>query len=134
VPTAIKYTGQDLKDFQWLLKVRDDNVGFLTKLTLKGELPKPFDEWGCNYYTGNKLDIEVKVIDEEFSADWKLPVGDSYKMYRLGKSQSWVKVIHPLGFVLEVRIQNFFEKIVPFLSDGKLTGKYKWIGNELERQ
>jgi len=49
-------------------------------------------------------------------------------------SQSWVKVIHPMGFVLEIRISNFFELVIPYLSEGKMVGKYKWVGNKLERK
>jgi hypothetical protein len=34
-----------LKDNEWLVKVRDDNMGFLVQLTQKKELPKAFREW-----------------------------------------------------------------------------------------
>jgi hypothetical protein len=129
---TVIYNGQELKDNEWLVKVRNDNMGFQTKLTKKNELPKPFENWNNRYY--GTIPIPVTVITEEFSDKWKLNSGDRFDMYRLGKSQSWVKVVHPLGYILEIRIQNFFEEVVPYLSDGKLIGNYRWIGNELERQ
>jgi hypothetical protein len=127
----IKYEGQPLEDNQWLVKVRKDKVGFMTKLTKKLALPKPFAGWKEDYHTD--IDLEVNVITEDFSDGWQIPIGDKYNTYRIGVSQQWVKIIHPFGFILEVRMENFFKEVLPYLNNGHLDGEYKWIGNEVER-
>jgi hypothetical protein len=55
-------------------------------------------------------------------------------MYRIGKSQQWVKLQHPIGFILEIHMDNFFSDVVPYLDDGAIMGEYKWIGNRIERK
>ena len=131
----VEYTGQKLKDTEWLLKVRKDKMGFLSKLTQKGKLHVAFDEWhngGWHPQPGDE--IPVVVINEKFKSGWELNSGSRYDMYRLGKSQSWVKVKHPMGFILEIHLENFFNIVVPYLSEGKMVGEYKWVGNKLERK
>ena len=130
-----EYTGQELKESEWLLKIRTyDNMGFLTKLTKKNELPKAFEEWTSSAYYKTACSLPIKVIEETFSSGWKLNEGSKYDMYRLGMSQSWVKVQHPMGFILEIHLENFFREVVPHLNAGKIIGNYKWIGNKLERE
>ena len=132
----VGYTGQKIKDDQWLLKVRDDKMGFLSKLTQKGELHKSFKEWSNARYgrATPEEELSIMVINEPFRKGWTLNKGNRYDMYRLGKSQSWVKVKHPMGFILEIHLQNFFEIVIPYLSHGEMVGEYKWIGNKLERK
>lgn len=129
---------EPLKDNQWLVKVRDDNMGFLVKLTKKNEYPKAFLEWTRRYDWESEKTIECKlpvyIVNEDFQSGWRLNEGSKYDMYRIGKSQQWVKVQHPLGFVLEIHMDNFFLDVVPFLDDGAIMGEYKWIGNRIERK
>jgi hypothetical protein len=127
----VDYTGQDLAEDEWLLKVRDDGVGFMTKLTQKKELPKAFESWSSY---NSSAPMEIKVLKEDFDLGWKLNDGESYEVYRIGKSQSWVKLVHPLGFVLEIRIANFFADVAHSMNNGILLGEYKWVGNSVERR
>lgn len=137
----VNYSGQILNENQWLLKVRNnDNVGFLTKLTQKNELPKAFAEWSVidivkdeGLISWNRQKIEdIFIVDEDFSDGWTISI--SKDSYRIGKSQQWVKLIHPLGFILEITMDNFFTDVLSYINLGKLTGKYKWVGNSVERQ
>lgn len=121
------YQGMTLMDNEYLLKIRkSDNMGFLAKLTKKLELPKAFDEWG------NK---DIKIIEEDFRAGWKVNItGDKYDRYRIGLSQQWCKLIHPLGFILEVHLDNFFVDILPHIENGNIKGEWKWIGNRISKK
>jgi hypothetical protein len=80
------YTGGPLADSQFLLKVRGD-VGFMTKLNKDGSVPVAFKAWT------NDDPIVFTEIPRE---GWKI-VG-----IRSGKSQTWARVLHPEGFILEI--------------------------------
>lgn len=107
-----KYTpGEPLTETEFLFKLRPAGyyrsetypTGFLTKLTKKGELPKAFEDWGYDY--NKKQPAEIHVFEEDYRSGWKI------LDLRYGTSQSWIVVLHPEGFTLEVSLPRFLELI-----------------------
>ena len=85
----------ELKENEYLLKVRSDNntdTGFMTKYNKNGSIPVAFSQWG--------RDLPTQLHVEEFNRGWK------FISYRIGVSQSWATVMHPLGFTLEIYLSN----------------------------
>ena len=116
----------NLREQDMLLKQRSDGTGFLTRLNKDKTVPKAFQDWGEGYYK-NHTSLPIKVIEEIPRAGWKI-VG-----WRGGKSQTWVKVKHPLNFILEIRMDNFMNDVLQHVTDGQIVkGKWKWTKNEIE--
>lgn len=136
--------GELLED-QWLLKLREDEdrrwdgkryvsdgiykTGFLSKLTKKGDLPKPFLDWGGKRYGESGRDLPVYVFQETYRTGWKLI------SWRFGQSQNWARVRHPEGFVVEIYLDNFLDVVKEStLDQGVILGEYKWVDNKLEKR
>ena len=116
-----------LKEDEMLLKVRKDNFGFLTGLNKDGSVPKAFESWKNGWYH-NATEIETQIIKEYPREGWEIID------WRGGTSQTWVIVKHPVGFFLEIRMDNFMNDVLPFVAEGKkITGKWKWVKNYIER-
>lgn len=133
----------ELREDEWLLKIRETpskkiwqdgrwvetkphKTGFLSKLTKKGELPKPFVNWGGIHYGESGRDLPIYVFKEDYRTGWEL------LSWRFGKSQNWATVMHPEGFTLEIYLDNFLEVIKnDTLDHGTILGEYKWIDNKL---
>lgn len=118
------YNGEKLKDDEWLLKVKEDGTGFMTKLTKKGEIPVAFSDFSEGY--PKYEEIPIKVIVETYSDGWWI------KGFRSGKSQNWVKIIHPQGFIVEIYASDFFNNVIKNCIGAWVHKKCKWIGNKLE--
>ena len=59
------YNGGQLEESEFLLKIREeDNTGFMTKLTQKGEVPVKFSEWNnwINYNTKKDAIHQTRTI------------------------------------------------------------------------
>ena len=117
--------GSELKEGEWLLKVREDGVGFMTKLTKQGKVPVVFKDF-CDRGYPYGVEIPTKIIEETYSDGWSI-VG-----FRAGKSQSWVKVKHPEGFILEIYASDYFDNVINNCKGALVDNKCKWIGNKLE--
>lgn len=122
--TDILYSGELLGLDDYLLKLdTTNNVGFLSKTNKDGSIPKNFQSWR------NYQDIETCLFKEIYRSGWKII------SCRFWESQGLVRVIHPLGFQLEIYMTNFFEllqnnKII----NGVLQGKFKWYKSTLIRE
>lgn len=136
--TPDRILGED----EYILKIREYGVsdetpwGFLTKLTQKNQIPKAFESWGDvhkfgDYSTGMRplistTKLPVYVFKETFRSGWKL-LG-----WRFGESQNWASLIHPEGFIVEVKLNKLLETFkVSVLIKGELQGEYKWTYGEL---
>lgn len=120
----IAYTGQKLGEDDYLLKINNHKVGFLAKLTQKGQLPKAFDEWTTNYLQKTKLPVYFH--SEDYAYGWELV------QWRFGQSQNWAVMKHPKGFMVEIYLQQFLELLKnDTLHKGVLQGEYKWRANKL---
>jgi len=109
-----------LEEHQYLLKVRKDRVGFLTKLTLKNELPIAFKNWTKGYHD-KSCSLPIYVFDNFRYSGWKLVE------WRFGMSQNWAKVKHPAGFVVEVQLHNLLETLLnTTMIEGQIEGEYRW--------
>jgi hypothetical protein len=116
-----------LQEDEYLLKIHD-GVGFMTKLTQKGQYPKAFENWKNYIYFNKKNEIvlPVFVIKEEFREGWKI------EDYRPGKSQGWAVMVHPDGFEIEIYLTNFFHILLSSkLENGTLIGEFKWKDHKL---
>ena len=121
---------------EMLLKVHTTNyhrdnedeyhLGFLTGMNQDGTMPVKFNQWRGPYYGRDEL--ETYVIEEYPRDGWEII------SWRLGKSQTWVIVKHPLGFHLEIRMNNFMEDVLRYMELGKLTGFWKYTKNEIVKQ
>lgn len=120
-----------LKDDEYLLKINVDNyqepgfpVGFLTKLTQQNKLPLNFVKWPEFY--GRETELPIYVFKEIFSSNWRI-MGT-----HIGKSQEWVRMKHPYGFILEIYLSNLIElmKTETFIN-GELIGQFKWQDHKL---
>ncbi len=88
------------------------NTGYMTKLTQKGEMPKPFKEW---------YDVPVYVVEETFQSGWILV------SHRFGESQNWAVLLHPLEFTIEIHLTNFLELCQEItVTGGILLGRFKF--------
>lgn len=112
-----------LDEDEYILKIDKRGVGFLTKLTQKGEIPKAFLKFGEGYST-NKLPIYLH--KEEFTAGW------SYVHARYGESRSWIRLRHPEGFIVEIYAAEFDKMINNIhINHGVLDGEFKWTYGKL---
>ncbi len=127
--------GYILEEDEFLLKIWDKypsfpqipKVGFLSKFTQKGEIPKSFKNWGSSYYQTTEL--PTYVVKEIFKEGWKI-----YN-YRSGKSQDWAELIHPDGYIIEIYLSNFFDVVKDNdIKNGEIIGKFKWNLNKLVRE
>ncbi len=118
--------------------VSDELVGFLAKPTQKGKVPLSFVNWRTKHiknqnYQGDFLDSKLKrreidcyLFTEIFREGWEF-VG-----FRWGQSQSWARVKHPVGFILEIYASNLKEIILENnLNKGVIEGMWKWEKNKL---
>lgn len=122
--------GYLLKDDEYLFKNYKE-VAFISKCNKDGTIPKNFLNWNKN--------SDIFIHKETYKEGWK------FDSFRIGKSQNWVKVIHPEGFILEIYLfrehwknklsenKYTFEKIVKGLKldKGHILGKFKWENNYL---
>lgn len=134
---------EKLADNEYLLKVYKNPyvgdkippTGFLSKYTLKGEIPKPFNDWCTKWPSYNRSDtykaseikrLPITVHAEEFRTGWKIID------FRSGKSQEWAVLMHPFGFTLEVYMMSFIH-LIPQISivKGELLGEFKWEDKKL---
>lgn len=125
--------GYILEEDEFLLKIREypsshyPNVGFLSKFTQKGEIPKSFENWGTSYH--QQIKLPTYVVKEIFKHGWRV-----YN-YRSGKSQDWAKLIHPDGYTIEIYLSNFFDIIKENdIKDGYIIGKFKWDNHKLIKE
>lgn len=129
-----------LKENEYLLKIepsgewRHYTVGFMTKYTQKGEIPKSFDNWGTIWPALSRTQVkpeEVKRLPitvhvEEFRFGWKV------MDWRFGKSQNWAVMLHPMGFTVEIYLKNLLKLIKSgVINEGVLEGEYMWKDHEL---
>lgn len=137
--------GQVLEDDEFLFKLENvENKDlkrprkvFLSKLTQKGEIPKCMIKWGNGWEIIDKTKInswdniktvypEIYIHKEENSNNWKI------HGYRAGKSQDWVILEHPKGFLIEIYMSNFFKILKnDTIINGKLKQCYSWKGYKL---
>lgn len=96
-----------LKDGEFLLRVRkngnDSDIGFMTRLTKKKEVPSSFPGWGHVYDTDSRSYVPpvTYIIKEEYRKGWK------FKGLRHGTSAAWVVMQHPFGFSVEINADAF---------------------------
>ena len=117
--------GQKLAENEYLLK-RCGGTGFMCKLTAKGELMKSFDEWR-DEHTGSypnrtvSKKVPIEVITETYRSGWKI------HSWRFGKSQNWATMRHPLGFTVEIYLQQLLEVIkANDIVNGEIQGEFMW--------
>lgn len=125
--------GYKLEEDEYLLKIREkDKVGFLTKLTQKGEIPKAFADWEFHAHYGRLPEAEkfpIYVFKEEFRKGWKL------NKWRFGMSQNWASVIHPEGFSVEIYLSQFLDIVkTSTVVNGEIQGRFKWCENKLIKE
>ena len=126
--------GYKLKENEYLLKIRPVGsryssvaTGFMTKMTQKGAMPKAFAEWGGSW--NNPSDLTIYILEETFRSGWKL---DSW---RFGESQNWASLIHPLGFTVEIYLQQFLDIVkTNEIINGEIIGNFKWEDKKLIKQ
>ena len=124
----------DLAEDEYFLKVHTHkspketyNLGFIAKYNKDRSLPKAFEYWQPNY----KETVETMYLHTEtFRIGWELVD------YRVGMSQSWVVVLTPENFRLEIYMSNFFELVLTnnTFVNGKLQGKFKWKDKKLVKE
>lgn len=129
-----EYTGQTLEENQWMLKLSEADkckrgavLGFLTKKTQKGTMPKAFDEW-CNnpWYVQKYGKPKIYLHEETFREGWKV---DSA---RIGKSQNWMVIITPENFRIEIYLRNFEDLLQKCtIKNGEIEGEFMWRDNKL---
>ena len=137
-PELIPYEiGYQLKDDEYLIKIETYNrnipCGFMTKLTKKGEVPASFEGWGKYahlYYrhpdSPKPHDLNIYIINETFRTGWKID------HWRIGMSQSWVVLIHPFGFTVEIHLKELLPLIKNCtIINGELIGSFKWVPHKL---
>ena len=119
--------GYELKDGEYLLKIRDDSTGFMTKLNKNGTIPKDFKSFGIPY--GCKEELPIYVIEETYMFGWKLV------SWRFGMSMNWAKLMHPLGFTVEIYLQNFLNIVNEnTIINGVIQGNFKWVYSNLIKE
>ncbi len=118
--------GYMLQEDEYLLKIdgkitkKYPPTGFLTKLTLKGELPKNFVSW-------REVDhLKIYIFKEIYRSGWKL------FSWRFGMSQNWAILIHPEGFTVEIYLDQFLDIVQEnTIENGTILGEFKWEKNKL---
>lgn len=115
----------DLEEGQYFLKVQprkkqipgtwdyvEDNsqpsYGYLTKCNKDGSLPKLFNEWGYQ--------LDMFLFQEKYRFGWK--INDS-RNARMG-GVSWIELIHPEGFTVEIRATDFVDILKTIKTDNGL--------------
>lgn len=105
-----------LEEDEFLLKIREDRgyngssstfTGFMVQLNKNGTVPKAFKDWGgktishpVTYRYIKTIPLKTTMMIEEYRKGWKI-LG-----IRNGTSASWLKVLHPYGFTLELAERN----------------------------
>ena len=133
--------GYDLLENEYLLKVRDEGVrhtkqkwytGFMTKFTQKGKLPLAFADWNVyGYYAvqsgqQNPSPLPIYIVTETFRSGWQLVD------WRIGKSQEWATVMHPLGYTVEIYLSNFLTLVKEnVINHCVIEGEFKWEDHKL---
>ena len=128
----------ELEESEYLLKFfertqygTDDKttIGFMSKLNKSGTMPKAFRSWQGYTYNGNEyklLDLDTYIFNEYPRSGWKVGT------YRTGDSQSWVQMLHPLNFCVEIYMFEFFKLLKTInIIDGELQGKFRWENKKL---
>lgn len=118
-------TVTELKEDEFLLKIYfcfRRNLGFMTKLNKDGSIPAAFKSWKPNYREPVKDSYIIKEYPRE---GWKVT------SYRTGP-QDWVKVRHPLDFVVEIYMKDFFNILLNHeIINGEIKGKFRWEAKKL---
>jgi hypothetical protein len=110
--------GCKLKENDFLLKIRSDNTGFLTKFNKDETISHSFLNWS--------KDRPIYVFEETYKSGWKL------KNWRFGQSQNWATLIHPEGFTVEIYLKQFLEIVLDNrIENGEIIGEFKWNKNKL---
>jgi len=118
--------GTAIGENEYLLKIRSDKTGFMTKLTQKGEYPKAFLDWGVEGWKPKKTDLPVYIMTETYKAGWKI------MSWRFGMSQNWATVLHPDGFKVEIYLQDLLKIIqTNVVVKGVIQGEFMWKSNTL---
>lgn len=141
-----KFNGEtELKENEYLLKIRNEaewttwegkvipahQTGFLTKLTKADKrLPKKFEEWGVRYNQELKAKEDTIpdtwIVEQNFQKGWKVDT------YRRGTSADWTVVLHPEGYSLEIKTQNFMDLVGKItITKGLIKEALKWDNGEL---
>lgn len=108
-------------------KEDETDYSFLTKYTLKGEIPKAFLSWR-NQWNAHKV-VKIFIHTEEFKSGWKFLRG------RFGESQNWAVLVHPNNFLIEVYLDDFFELLeTTTMINCELQGKFKWHDKKLIKE
>lgn len=123
-----EYTGGTLAEDEFLLKVRGD-TGFMTKLNQDGSIPVAFKKW---------TDDPAVIFKEIPREGWKIV------SVRAGKSQTWGRVVHPEGFILEIYAYSTYTRnrkdvgytMMDLINNftvmkGEIIGKLSWKDNLL---
>jgi len=120
--------GYELLENEFLLKVRDDGVGFLTKFNKDGSMPVAFKNWKSGRYPTYPTFADIMIeIEIEFPR-----VGWTLVSWRIGKSQEWAVMRHPNGYIVEIYLSNFLEIIkTNTLINGEIEGLWQWKNNKL---
>ena len=84
---------------EYLLKVTDNGVGFMTKLTKEGTIPTVFRSWRQTWFASPPM--KTYKIVEKYRRDWK------FICLRHGQSTAWVVLQHPYGFSVEINSKAF---------------------------
>lgn len=118
-----------LAENEYLLRVNSfGDTGYLSKLNKDGSINKNFIKWDNFGYSHGSFgplhdvsELDIMVHEENFNEGW------GFVDFRAGKSHSWVVLKHPLGFNLEIYLEEF-NKLVPKITiiNGNLQGKFKW--------
>jgi len=125
-PFELYKEGFVLKENEYLLKIRksDSNdypdTGFLTKLNKDDSIPVNFKNWGVGYHDDSDP-LPIYKITEDFRPGWEL------NGWRFGMSRNWAELIHPLGFTVEIYMENFLHLVQDnIIVDGVIQGEFKW--------
>lgn len=117
--------GDVLAENEFLLKVRRDATGFLTKFNKDGSMPKAFENWNMGYWD-DKTELPIYVVKETPRMGWKL------HEWRIGKSQEWAVMWHPDGYKVEIYLSNFLEIVKNHtIINGEIEGSWQWEANKL---
>ena len=85
------------------------NYGYLTKCNKDGSLPKLFKEWGYK--------LDTFLFKEEYRNGWK--INGSRRAGR-GDGVSWIELLHPEGFTVEIRGLDFVDLLKTIKTDNGL--------------
>jgi hypothetical protein len=124
--------GDPLSKDQYIIKFEDTRdslaapMAFMKKLNKDKSIGVAFTNWGLTRFSKDNYDPNIYVFIESFRSGWEF-VG-----YRVGESQSWVTVKHPLGFKIEIYLSNFMQLMkTNNIYNGALDGSFKWELNKL---